>query len=318
LREQFLRKSIEEEVRQKLEQEKIQINKKSVKFSEQHNKTVYIKSNPSKIKINNDLTESISTIGNIIKDLDISEKSITPVNNTSTVATSGKQKKEKVTEEEEMMRVALAYAITHPETAGGPTVSEFQRDDTIEKEFEKVASFTKPRNQIFFTPQTAGTLATQNNACYGCGILIKKHDSRLCEYTGKWHCKICHKKDIYYIPGKILSTWDFKKYPVSTSAKEFLEIMKDEPLFDIKAINPNLFKISVLLTAKETRELMNLMKEFAITCTREKNLFADTLGSRIHLVNSVNLYSLTDLLELHSGDLFDLLKKTRERWTTHF
>jgi len=32
----------------------------------------------------------------------------------------------------------------------------------------------------------------------------------------------------------------------------------------------------------------------------------------------VNLYSLTDLLELHSGDLFDILKKTRDRWTAHF
>jgi len=60
------------------------------------------------------------------------------------------------------------------------------------------------------------------------------------------------------------------------------------------------------------------MKEYAITCNREKNLFAETLGTRIHLVNSVNLYSLTDLLELHSGDLFDILKKTRDRWTAHF
>lgn len=44
------------------------------------------------------------------------------------------------------------------------------------------------------------------------------------------------------IPARILHEWDFKEYPVCDTAHKFLTENADQPVFNIRLINPELYK----------------------------------------------------------------------------
>ena len=84
----------------------------------------------------------------------------------------------------------------------------------------------------------------QHFRCAGCGLKVTPNLSkrfRYCEYLGKYFCTSCHQNKLSHIPSKILSKWDFKKYPVSDFAKELLKKIHRDPLFNVEDISPNLY-----------------------------------------------------------------------------
>lgn len=59
-------------------------------------------------------------------------------------------------------------------------------------------------------------MAKQNYRCAGCGMKVAVEYAnrfRYCEYLGRYFCTGCHTNQLALIPGKILSKWDFTRYP---------------------------------------------------------------------------------------------------------
>jgi len=132
--------------------------------------------------------------------------------------------------------------------------------------------------------RSKATLAQQKYACYGCskpiddGTVTKRSDykwlygrvsttlncafwfmagaalcsgvlrgPRFCEYSGRWYCRECHRNDRSIIPARVLQAWDFGQYRVSVRAKEFIDTIWDEAVFDVEVFNNELYsKIKAL------------------------------------------------------------------------
>jgi len=70
---------------------------------------------------------------------------------------------------------------------------------------------------------------------------------RFCEYSGRWFCRECHRNDKSIIPARVLQAWDFGQYRVSVRAKEFIDTIWDEAVFDVEVFNNELYsKIKAL------------------------------------------------------------------------
>ena len=74
--------------------------------------------------------------------------------------------------------------------------------------------------------------------------------ARFCEYTGKYHCHSCHSNEVSVIPARILFDWNFDNYRVSNRAKQFIEVLWREPIFDVLALNKQLYEVKSLLKMK--------------------------------------------------------------------
>lgn len=61
------------------------------------------------------------------------------------------------------------------------------------------------------------------------------YDTRLCHYLGKYFCQLCHRNEKSIIPSRIILKWDFTVCPVSNFAKELLESLYCDPVFDLQA-----------------------------------------------------------------------------------
>ena len=65
--------------------------------------------------------------------------------------------------------------------------------------------------------------------------------ARFCEYSGKWYCRQCHLNQRSVVPARILQAWDFGQYRVSVRAKDFIETIWDEAVFDVEVFNDALY-----------------------------------------------------------------------------
>ncbi|XP_012286390.1 run domain Beclin-1-interacting and cysteine-rich domain-containing protein isoform X3 [Orussus abietinus] len=106
-----------------------------------------------------------------------------------------------------------------------------------------------PRPQIIFTahppPVRKILIAKQNYRCAGCGMKVAvayANRFRYCEYLGRYFCTGCHTNQVALIPGKVLSKWDFNRYPVSNFAYRLLDQMAGDPLFQVQDLNPLLYR----------------------------------------------------------------------------
>lgn len=90
---------------------------------------------------------------------------------------------------------------------------------------------------------------------------------RYCEYLGKFFCPRCHSNELAFIPARILHRWDFTRYYVSNFARDLLERMRDDPLYNIDDINPTLYqRIRALSRAEEYRIQLYHLIAFLSTC----------------------------------------------------
>lgn len=136
-------------------------------------------------------------------------------------------------------------------------------------------------------------------------------ESRLCHFDGHHYCNECHLGEKHVIPARILCNWDFKTYPISKRNQHFLALISNEPMFELKAIAPLLYK-----TCPELREIEELrcqaffIRSYCFTCVQESVSFELTklVWPREHLIKQTDLYSLEDLVQIKSGALKQVLK----------
>lgn len=153
----------------------------------------------------------------------------------------------------------------------------------------------------------------QDYKCYSCrrpiGMVFGQ--SRLCHFDGHHYCTECHLGDKATIPARILCNWDFNKYPVSKRNQHFLNLISNEPMFELKTLAPLLYK-----TCPELREIEDLrcqaffVRSYCSTCVQDSISLelAKLVWPREHLVKQADIYSLEDLNQIKSGALKQVLK----------
>lgn len=69
------------------------------------------------------------------------------------------------------------------------------------------------------------------------------------------------------IPARIIYNWDYKKYPVSQSAFNCLNEIKDDPLVDFKTANPYIYTAVDEMSRLQTlRNQLNYLRAYLFTC----------------------------------------------------
>ncbi|CAB0038495.1 unnamed protein product [Trichogramma brassicae] len=114
-------------------------------------------------------------------------------------------------------------------------------------------------------------IAKQNYRCAGCGMKVAVEYAskfRYCEYLGRYFCTGCHTNQVTFIPGKILTKWDFSRYPVSNFAYRLLDRMMDDPLFPVtKDLYSSLYRRSKQLhRTRLLRTQLFYFKDFLFNC----------------------------------------------------
>lgn len=156
-------------------------------------------------------------------------------------------------------------------------------------------------------------LIDQNFSCKECGQIIGLSFCNVCvcSLTGCYYCPDCFKPSEFSLPGRILHNWDFSRYLVCGKVATFLQEIQDFPLFDVRKINPKLYLVfSEMSSLQKLRLQLNFLRIYLFTChDSAKERIKRILWPREYLYEHVHLYSLTDLFEIPSGKLVELLKR---------
>ncbi|XP_064610504.1 differentially expressed in FDCP 8 homolog [Liolophura sinensis] len=166
-------------------------------------------------------------------------------------------------------------------------------------------------------------LAYQNYRCAECRAHISFKsgfsEPRLCDYSGNYYCELCHWNDVMIIPARVLHNWDFEPQKVCRAAKQYLRLMTSRAVLRIQDINPMLFNfVEELDDVKKLREEILIMKKYFLSCKSalDSKLLLQ-LSSRQHCVENSDMYSLTDLVDVHSDVLLPELAKVHSSFAQH-
>jgi len=150
------------------------------------------------------------------------------------------------------------------------------------------------------------SLAEQSYVCAECSSEFSSLSSaRLCDYTGHSYCSGCHWGGVHPSPARIVHNWDFRPRPMSQAALQYLAMVKTKPLINLSAVAPSLLPVvEEVAMVHRQRQLLLQMKQYLVVCrlAQEEKLLRK-LDGRQHFVESSAMYSLQDLLYLHSGSL---------------
>ncbi|KAI1896544.1 hypothetical protein AGOR_G00095860 [Albula goreensis] len=155
------------------------------------------------------------------------------------------------------------------------------------------------------TIPTEKGLDAQSFKCAGCprqiGFSFGK--ARLCEFSGLFYCDSCHHGDTIVIPSRMVHNWDLMAREVSRPALKLLAQIAREPLLNLESLNPGLCEhAEPMAQAHSMRQRLRLLGEYLLTCRSDvsKKIQAK-LDHRNYLLESCNLYSVTDLREIADG-----------------
>ncbi|XP_063239716.1 differentially expressed in FDCP 8 homolog isoform X2 [Bacillus rossius redtenbacheri] len=170
-------------------------------------------------------------------------------------------------------------------------------------------------------PETG--LSTQGYRCAECKAHITFKNSwvepRLCDYDGQYYCPGCHWNSTAVIPARVVHNWDFEERKVCRASRQLLKLMFRSPVIRLEALNPRLFAfVEELSVVKKLRENILLMKKYLILCKdASESRLLGRLGDRLHFTESLDAYSLQDLVELHSGQLLGQLESVEAAFASH-
>ncbi|CAD7083264.1 unnamed protein product [Hermetia illucens] len=135
-------------------------------------------------------------------------------------------------------------------------------------------------------------LAAQDYKCAECqaNFDFKKMwtEPRLCDYSGLYYCPTCHWNSVSIIPARVIHNWDFSSHK----------------------------KLSVI---KKIREDLTFMRKYLCECrvATEKKLLEGQIGNRRHLIQTPDVYSISDLVQAESGLLIEFLNRVYDAFEKH-
>ena len=173
--------------------------------------------------------------------------------------------------------------------------------------------------------QEAG-LDSQDWRCEDCSKSIGAifGQPRLCSFTKKYYCEDCHNNtDTAVIPARILYNWDGAAYKVARTSMIFLQAVSKKPIINVSSFSPQLSRLApVLDTAHRLRKQLIYLSAYLTACSRAsqegvKMSLAEVVWPREYLYTGTELYSISDLAELHSGQLVPTLSSAVSLCTRH-
>jgi hypothetical protein len=149
-------------------------------------------------------------------------------------------------------------------------------------------------------------LDRQSYECAGCrqslGVTVKP---RVCAFTAEYFCPSCMSPEDIPIPARIIHNWDFKPYPVSQKAFNYINEIKDHPTIDFKVSNPYVYGIvEEMAQLQILRNQLNFLRAYLYTC-REPIIeqLQKQMWPREYMYEHVHQYSISDLSEISDGTL---------------
>ncbi|XP_040058427.2 protein associated with UVRAG as autophagy enhancer [Gasterosteus aculeatus] len=208
-------------------------------------------------------------------------------------------------------RQSLRSSLQELPDGGGVAVSSLAEEIRLRTRMRGSQSWAPPRFQIIFTVQPTNrrsdVVALQHFLCAGCGTkaeprYIKK--LRYCEYLGRYFCDCCHGGSEAVIPGRLLSCWDFGRYPVSDFSKQLLDSVWHQPLFDLTRVGKTLYsKVKELDKFRELQGHLMSLKKLLSTCRLSGRVTAKLERLPAHLMEQPHLFSMDDLSRVKKGQL---------------
>lgn len=166
-------------------------------------------------------------------------------------------------------------------------------------------------------------LSSQNYRCAECRSAISfksgYSEPRICDYSGNYYCELCHWNDPMLIPARVLHNWDFDGWKVCRASKQFLKLMESKAVIRINGVNPMLFSfVEELNEVKKLREELLIMKKYILLCSvaMEAKLLLQLQG-RQHFVESSDIYTMRDLIDIHNDALLPELAQVHTSWAQH-
>uniref|UniRef100_A0A3Q0R888 Rubicon like autophagy enhancer n=1 Tax=Amphilophus citrinellus TaxID=61819 RepID=A0A3Q0R888_AMPCI len=165
-------------------------------------------------------------------------------------------------------------------------------------------NWAPPRFQIIFTVQPTlrfplHVVALQHFLCAGCGTEVEPSES--CITYCEW---IIDLNSEAVIPGRVLSCWDFGRYPVSDFSKQLLDSVWHQPLFDLTCVGKTLYgKVKELDRFRELEDQLLGIKKLLTACRLSGSVLTELEDFPAHLREQPNLFSMDDLQKLKKGQL---------------
>ncbi|XP_021372835.1 pleckstrin homology domain-containing family M member 1-like isoform X2 [Mizuhopecten yessoensis] len=156
-------------------------------------------------------------------------------------------------------------------------------------------------------------LDAQNYKCGGCSrpVGLIYGNPRLCTFDGMYYCFECHENDEYYIPAFIIHNWDFRKHKVAKRNLSFLQDSEDQAFINIAEVNSKLYEhVKEMEEIQLSRVQLTYLKTYLFTCKQSiAEEFRKSVWPKDYLYDTTEAYSLSDLLQVPSGQLQQSLKK---------
>ncbi|KAJ1519867.1 hypothetical protein ONE63_004109 [Megalurothrips usitatus] len=173
-----------------------------------------------------------------------------------------------------------------------------------------------PRPQVIFTlhpnPVRRTLMAKQSYRCAGCGMKVAPsyaHRFRYCEYLGRYFCTGCHSNQSAAIPARVLTKWDFTRYPVSNFSYRLLDSMFMDPLFDVLTHNSGLYrKARALDRCRKFRLQLHYLKDLIFNCRFAKELQEVLEREPPYMFSEIDVYSMMDFEQVKQGELASRLQ----------
>jgi hypothetical protein len=198
------------------------------------------------------------------------------------------------------------------------------------------ACWAPPKRKFIFDlsePRDVQTCLTlQNEKCAGCGMKFTKlyaRRAKICNYYNKLFCQCCFSNEKTRIPARILHQWNFKEYPVSEFAYKFLQEYADHPIYNVRAVNPDLYKKvktlkklhSLRIKASHMWQYIQLCRISETTITSNGIIISSlkttftSIPRRFLSLEEVDVYSILDFESIES--LIQMMEPVVENGKIH-
>ncbi|XP_022899787.1 differentially expressed in FDCP 8 homolog isoform X1 [Onthophagus taurus] len=144
-------------------------------------------------------------------------------------------------------------------------------------------------------------------------------DIRRCDYNGMYYCSACHWGSLAVTPARVVHNWDMTPHPVCQASLQQLKVTLNRPYIDLEKENPKLFTlVHELNLVKRCRQELHGMRKYLLICriAKEDHLLWKCVEIP-HLIETVNLYSLQDLVNTESGELITKLHNLYQIFSNH-
>jgi len=145
--------------------------------------------------------------------------------------------------------------------------------------------------------------------------------SRLCDYTGQYYCSTCHwGARVFPSPARICHNWDFSLRAMAQPAIQYLNLVLRRPLINLVRTNPSLpAVVQEVATILRQRQQLLSMKKYLQVCriAGEELRLLTQLQDRQHFVDSAEMFSLQDLMDINTGVLAQYLTNKLETFKSH-